>query len=120
LDVANYSANGIVMNKADWYTMLFTEKSTGAGYGLPFGFTYENGTFRCLGIPVLKADWVAATKYYVADWSMIEKVVTEGLSLEFSDQERFSLNEIVARIEAQVALAVKQPASIIIGDTDAT
>lgn len=119
LDVARYSANGIVMNKANWYDILYTEKSTGAGYGLPFGFTYDNGTMRCLGIPVLKADWVAATKYYVADWSMIEKVVTEGLSLEFSDQERFSLNEIVARIEAQVALAVKQPASIIIGDTDA-
>lgn len=120
LDVARYSANAIVMNKSDWYTILNTEKSTGAGYGLPFGFTYENGTLRCLGIPVLKADWVAATKYYVGDWSMIEKVVTEGLSLEFSDQERFSKNEIVARIEAQVALAVKQPASIIIGDTDAT
>lgn len=120
LDIARYAPNGIVMNKADWYGILNTEKSTGAGYGLPFGFTYENGIMRCLGIPVLKADWVAATKYYVADWSMIEKVVTEGLSLSFSDQERFSLNEIVARIEAQVALAVKQPASIIIGDTDAT
>lgn len=120
LDVARYSANAIVMNKADWYAILNTEKSTGAGYGLPFGFTYDNGTMRCLGIPVLKADWVAATKYYVGDWSMIEKVITEGLSLEFSDQEQFSKNNIVARIEAQVALAVKQPASIIIGDTDAT
>ena len=120
LDIANYSGNGIVMNKSDWYGILNTEKSTGAGYGLPFGFTYENGTLRCLGIPVLKADWVAATKYYVGDWSMIEKVVTEGLSLSFSEEERFSLNEIVARIEAQVAIAVKQPASIIIGDTDAT
>lgn len=122
LDVARYSANAIVMNKTDWYTILNTEKSTGAGYGLPFGFTYDanSNTLRCLGIPVLKADWVAATKYYVGDWNMIEKVVTEGLSLEFSDQERFSKNEIVARIEAQVALAVKQPASIIIGDTDAT
>lgn len=119
LDVARYNPNGVVMNKANWYSMLFTEKSTGAGYGLPMGFTYEGGVFRVLGIPVLKADWVAATKYYVADWSMIEKVVTEGLSLEFSDQERFSFNEIVARIEAQVALAVKQPAALIIGDTDA-
>lgn len=120
LDVANYNGNGIVMNKPDWYGILNTEKSTGAGYGLPFGWTYENGTLRCLGIPVFKADWVAATKYYVADWSMIEKVVTEGLSLAFSEQERFSKNEIVARIEAQVGLAVKQPASLIIGDTDAT
>lgn len=60
LDVARYSANAIVMNKADWYAILNTEKSTGAGYGLPFGFTYDNGTMRCLGIPVLKADWVGS------------------------------------------------------------
>jgi hypothetical protein len=122
LDVAKYNPNGVVLNKSNWYDILFTEKSTGAGYGLPFGFTYEasSNTLRCLGMPVLKVDWIGATKYYVADWTKIEKVVTEGLSLEFSDQERFSKNEIVARIEAQVALAVKQPASIIIGDTDAT
>ena len=122
LDVAKYSANGIVMNIPDWYAILNTEKSTGAGYGLPFGWTYDtaSNTLRCLGIPVFKADWVAATKFYVGDWNMIERVITEGLSLEFSTQERFSKNEIVARIEAQVGLAVKQPASIIIGDTDAT
>lgn len=119
LDIARYSPNGIVANKAVWYSLLNTEKSTGAGYGLPFGFTYEGGVMRCLGTPVFKADWVAATKYFVADWSMIDKVVTEGLSLEFSDQERFSKNEIVAKIEAQVAIAIKQPLSIIIGDTDA-
>ena len=121
LDAANYSsANGIVINTPGWYGLLTTEKSTGAGYGLPFGWTYENGTLRCLGIPVFKANWVAATKYLVGDWSMIDKVVSEGLSLEFSDQERFSKNEIVARLEAQVNIAIKQPASLIIGDTDAT
>lgn len=123
LDAAKYSnTNGVVMNIADWYTILNTEKSTGAGYGLPIGWTYDSGAnvLRVLGIPVFKAHWVAATKYYVGDWSMVEKVVTEGLSLEFSEHERFSKNEIVARIEAQVGLAVKQPASMIIGDTDAT
>lgn len=122
LDSANYSnTNGVVMNTADWYAILNIEKSTGAGYGLPFGWTYDaaSNSLRCLGIPVFKANWVAATKFYVGDWSNVERVVTEGLSLEFSTQERFSLHEIVAKITAQVGLAVKQPASMIIGDTDA-
>ena len=122
LDSANYSnTNGVVMNTADWYAILNIEKSTGAGYGLPFGWTYDaaSNSLRCLGIPVFKANWVAATKFYVGDFSQVERVVTEGLSLEFSTQERFSLHEIVAKITAQVGLAVKQPASMIIGDTDA-
>lgn len=117
LEAANYNgSNGAVLNIASWYALLEDEKSTGAGYGLPLGYTYEGNVLRAFGVPVLKAPWVAANKYLVGDWSMIEKVVTEGLSLEFSDQERFSKNEIVARIEAQVACAVKQPASIIFGD----
>lgn len=117
LEGANYNgANGIATNTADWYSIIDMEKSTGAGYGLPIGWTYEGNVLRAYGIPVLKANWVAANKYIVADWSMIEKIVTEGLSLEFSDQERFSKNEIVARMEAQVNVAVKQPASIIYGD----
>lgn len=121
LEGANYNgANGIVTNVADWYSIVDQEKSTGSGYGLPIGWSYENGTLRAYGVPVLKAVWVASNKYLVGDWSMIDKVVTEGLSLEFSEQERFSKNEIIARLEAQVNVAVKQPSSIIFGDFTAS
>lgn len=117
LESANYDgANGAVTNIADWYGLLEIEKSTGAGYGLPIGWTYSNGVLRAFETPVFKAPWVATNKYLIGDWSQIEKVVTEGLSLEFSDQERFSKNEIVARMEAQVNVAIKQPASMIFGD----
>lgn len=118
LDASDYEPNAIVLNSADYHTILKTEKSTGAGYGLPFGFTYDNGVMRCLGIPVVKANWVAANKYLVGDWSRVNKVVTEGLSLDFSEEEgtNFVTNNITARIEAQVALAVEQPAAIILGD----
>lgn len=121
LEAANYNgANGAVLNIASWYSLIEDEKSSGAGYGLPIGYTYEGGVLRAFGIPVMKAPWVAANKYLVGDWSKVQKVVTEGLSLEFSDQERFSKNEIVARIEAQVACAVTQPASMIFGDFTAS
>jgi hypothetical protein len=33
------------------------------------------------------ATWVAANRYYVGDWSRVNKIITEGLSLEFSEQE---------------------------------
>ena len=122
LEGSNYSANGIVVTPADWYDILITEKSTGAGYGLPGVVTFESGMLRVNGIPVYKATWLAANKYYVGDWSRVNKVVTEGLSLEFSDTEgtNFVTNSITARIEAQVAVAVEQPAALIYGDFTAT
>jgi len=122
LDASDYETNAIVVTSADYHSILQIEKSTGAGYGLPFGFTYEGGVMRCLGIPVVKANWIAANKYLVGDWSRINKVVTEGLSLDFSEEEgtNFVKNNITARIEAQVAIAVEQPAALILGDFTAT
>jgi HK97 family phage major capsid protein len=118
LENANFAANGIVVRPSDFYDIMKTEKSTGAGYGLPGIVTYEGGVLRINGIPVFKATWLAANKYYVGDWSRVNKVITQGLSLEFSEQEgtNFVKNNITARIESQTALAVEQPAAIIYGD----
>ena len=117
-EAANFSVNAIVVRPADYWDILKTEKSTGAGYGLPVIVTLEGGQLRINGIPIYRANWLAANKYYVGDWSRVNKIVTEGLSLEFSEQEgtNFVKNNITARIEAQVALAVEQPAAIVYGD----
>jgi HK97 family phage major capsid protein len=114
----NYTVNGIVVRPADYWDILKTEKSTGAGYGLPGIVTLEGGQLRINGIPIYKANWLAANKYYVGDWSRINKIVTEGLSLEFSETEgtNFVTNNITARIESQVGLAVEQPLAIVYGD----
>ena len=114
----NFPVNGIVVRPADYWDILKTEKSTGAGYGLPGIVTLEGGQLRINGIPIYKANWLAANKYCVGDWSRVNKIVTEGLSLEFSETEgtNFVTNNITARIESQVGLAVEQPAAIIYGD----
>lgn len=118
LEGADYMPNAIVVPTADYWDILITEKSTGAGYGLPGVVTQDNGVLRINGIPLVKANWLAANKYFVGDWSRINKVTTEGLSLEFSETEgtNFVANNITARIEAQVALAVEQPLAITFGD----
>lgn len=118
LAASNYAANGIVINPADYFKIITTEKSTGAGYGLPGVVSIDGGVLRVNGIPVYQATWVAEDKYYVGDWSRVNKIVTEGMSLAFSDEDgdNFVKNNITARIEEQNALAVEQPAAIIYGD----
>ena len=118
LEGINHVVNGVVISPADYWSIMVTEKSTGAGYGLPGVVTFDGGVLRISGIPIYKATWLAANKYFVGDWSRVKKVVTEGLSLDFSETEgsNFVKNEITARIEAQVALAVEQPSALIFGD----
>ena len=118
LDGLDRDVNAIVMTPADYWDILITEKSTGAGYGLPGVVSLDGGVLRINGIPLLKATWVTANKYFVADWSRINKITTEGLSLDFSEEEgtNFVKNQVTARIEAQVALAVEDKLSIVYGD----
>ena len=122
LEGSNYRPNGIVVTPADYWAILATEKSTGAGYGVPQIVTLDNGQLRVNGIPLFRANWLAANKYYVADWSYIKKVQREGVSVEFSteDEDNFRKNQITARVEAQVAVAIEQPAAVIYGDFTAT
>jgi len=118
LEGADYSPNAIVVPTADFYDILVTEKSTGAGYGLPGVVTYAGGQLAINGIPVVKANWLAANKYFVADWSRVKKVTTQGLGLEFFEQDSDNVrkNNITARIESQVALAIEQPLAVVYGD----
>jgi len=113
LEDANYTVNGIVIRPTDYLDILKTAKQD-----LESAVTYEGGVLRVAGVQVFKATWLAANKYYVGDWSRVNKVTTEGLSLEFSETEgsNFVNNNITARIEAQVALAVEQPLALVYGD----
>ncbi len=113
LEDADYDTNGIVVRPSDYMDMLKAAKDD-----LESAVTYEGGVLRVAGVQVLKATWLTANKYFVGDWSRINKINTEGLSLEFSDVEgdNFVKNNITARIESQTALAVEQPAAIVFGD----
>ena len=115
LQDADYDGtNLIVVKPTDYLSILKTAKDD-----LAAAVTYDGGVLRVAGVQVMKASsWLPANKYYVADWSRVSKVSTEGLSLEFSETEgsNFMNNNITARIEAQVGFAVEQPAAVIYGD----
>ena len=114
----DFMANAIVVTPADYYSMLVTEKSTGAGYGLPGVVTFDGGVLRINGIQIGMATWLPANKYYVGDWARFTNPVTEGFGFEVSesDSDNFRKNNITARVESQATVAVEQPDAIILGD----
>lgn len=122
LEGVNWGVDGVLMTPADYWSILQIEKSTGAGYGLPGIVTLDGGQLRINGIPLFRANFLAANKFYVGNWGQVKKIVTEGLSLQFSteDEDNFRKNNITARIEAQVGLAIHRPDAMIYGDFTAT
>jgi len=115
LEDADYSeSNLIVVKPTDYLDILKTAKQD-----LASAVTYEGGILRVAGVQVLKgSSWLPANKYYVGDWARVSKINTEGLSLEFSEEEgtNFVKNMITARIESQTTLTVEQPLAIVFGD----
>lgn len=113
LEDLDFMPNAIVVRPSDWYTILKTPKDD-----LEAVVTFEGSTLRLNGTPVVKATWIPANKYYVGEWDRVSKIVTEGLSFEVSeyDGDNFSKNNITAKIEAQVTLAVEQPDALVYGD----
>lgn len=118
LEGNNHVVNGIVVRPSDFYDILKTEKSTGAGYGLPGVVNFDNGVLTINGIPVYKATWLTANKYFVGDWTRVKKVTSEGLGVEFSaeDSDNFRKNNITARVESQTAITLQQTSALVYGD----
>ena len=68
------------------------------------------------------ASWMTANKYLIGDFSYADKIVTQGLGIEFFEQDSDNVrkNNITARVEAQIALACQRPDAFIYGDFTTT
>ncbi len=117
---AKYGVNGIVVNGNTWGALL-TVMAEGSGqYTLPNVVTISPaGQVMILGVPVYTATWVPDNRAIVGDWRMFEIIQSEGLSLNFyeQDQDNVIKNKITALIEASIGFALLQPAAFKLVDT---
>lgn len=114
LEGADYAVNGVVLNPVDWATIAITKPSD---YSLPQVVTYVNGQLVINGVPVFKASWVPQDEYMVGDWNLAKKIVTDGLAVEFFEQDADNVtkNLITARVESRTVLGIDRPDAFILG-----
>lgn len=118
-----YDVNGIVLDGTAWASLLTFQASTSGIYSNPINTVNvsANGMVTILGIPVYTAAWVGGSEIIIGDWRYFEIIQSEGLSLQFFDQDgdNARYNKITARIEASVGFAVLDPAAFVIQQVDA-
>lgn len=117
----DYFPNAIVVSPQDYGTLLLTAGATGGTAGtfsLPGSVSVINGMISVNGLRVVVASWMPADKYIIGDWTQANKIVTQGLGVEFFEQDSDNVrkNNITARVEAQVALAVQRTFAFVNGD----
>lgn len=108
LENLDYGVNGIVLNPTDWYNIAKTKPSD---FSLPATVAYVGGQLVVNGIPVFKATWVPADKAFIGDWSYAKRAQTEGLKVEFFEQDADNVtkNLVTARIECFEVLVIERP-----------
>lgn len=116
---AKKNVNFIAVNGSVWASIL-ANKTTGNEFTLPGGSVViaPSGALTICGIPVVVASWVPAATAIVGDSTKFGIVQSEGLSLQFFEQDSDNVqkNKITARIEASVGFALLDPAAFAIID----
>lgn len=112
---ARYDVNGIVVDGSVWANMLTYKASTSGEFTIPIGTVTisPNGQMMICGIPVYVASWVGGDTAIIADWKNFEIIQSEGLSLQFFEQDGTNVreNKITCRIEASIGFAMLNPAA---------
>lgn len=112
---ARYDVNGIVVDGSVWANMLTYKGVTSGEFTIPQGTVTISPTGQMLicGIPVYVASWVGGDTAIVADWKNFEIIQSEGLSLQFFEQDGTNVreNKITVRIEASIGFAMLNPAA---------
>ena len=112
----DFPVNGIVLNPRD-HAKISVNQSTDGIFTLPNTVVFANGRLTINGVPVFKATWVTVDNFILGDWSQAYKYVTDGLKVEFFEQDSDNVqrNAITARIEESNVLVIEQPLAFIKG-----
>lgn len=114
--LADYPADGILLNPADWWTLRLTKDSTGR-YLL--GEPGDNVVPMLFGTPVVASAAVTADQVMVGSFGMAAtKHDREGVVVDLSesDSDNFTKQLVTVRATRRLALAVERPASLRAGD----
>lgn len=114
--LADYPADVIVLNTADWWTMRLSKGSDGQYIlGAP-SMTVPPTLF---GLPVVASNAMTSDNVLVGSLRQAATLHNrEGLVIDISDQDdtNFQLNLLTIRAERRLALTVEKPAAIRYGD----
>jgi HK97 family phage major capsid protein len=114
--LAEYAANGVVLNPIDW-AVIETLKDGNGRYliGNPQGTAQP----RLWGLPVVATQAMTEDKFLVGAFDLAAQIFDrQNATVEVSteDQDNFIKNKVTIRAEERLALAVYRPEAIVYGD----
>lgn len=120
---ADYSANAIFLNPADWGAIERLKRGSTdddylAGDGAMLSYIQNGMTPVVWGLPVVASNNVTEGKFYVLDSMATQLFMRQGATVEMfeQDEDNAQHNLVTVRAELRAALATFTPAAIRYGD----
>ncbi|QAY77916.1 phage major capsid protein [Sphingosinicella sp. BN140058] len=114
--LAEYPANGVVMNPIDMAAIEMSKDAAGAYLiGDPQGTIQK----RLWGLPVVETQAIGVDKALVGAFDLAAQIFDrQDATVEVSteDQDNFVKNKVTIRAEERLALAIYRPQAIVYGD----
>jgi HK97 family phage major capsid protein len=114
--LAEFPANGVVLNPTDWAYMEMLKDSQGKYLiGNPQGVVQPT----LWGLPVVATQAMTVDKFLVGAFDMAAQIFDrQNATVEVSteDQDNFVKNKVTIRAEERLALAIYRPQAIVYGD----
>ena len=110
---SDWDPSAIVTTAANWAAVLKTKPND---YSIPGGVQIGlDGSIRFIGLPLVASNNMAAGKTLIGDFTKANIIQTEGLSVNFYEQDSDNVqrNLITAKVEARVALAILRPDAFV-------
>jgi HK97 family phage major capsid protein len=114
--LADFAADAVILNTADWWTMRLAKDTTGR-YLL--GDPAVNAPPTLFGLPVVASNAMTTDTVLVGSLAQAATLHNrEGITVDMSDSDEnnFQLNLITLRAERRLALTVEKPAAMRFGD----
>lgn len=112
-----YVANAIMLNPADWYSMLLTKDGEGA-YVFPESARFGGVAPRIAGVPIIANTAIASGDFLVGDFAsgvqLFDRLQANVRFFE-QDQDNAIKNMITVVAEERLALAIYRPTAFIYG-----
>ena len=117
LALANYAANGIVLNPTDFHKIALLKDTTNE-YLRGNSLVAADGFFRINGVPVYMNNKMAAGNFVVADFSQASQVwQREGLRVDFGYENNDNFDKYLVSVRgiARIAHSIYLPKGIVKG-----
>lgn len=114
--LAEYPANGVVMNPIDWAVIeLLKDANDNYLIGQPQGMTPPT----MWGLPVVPTQAMTEDKFLVGAFDLAAQIFdrqNDTVEVSTEDQDNFIKNKVTIRAEKRLALAIYRPEALVYGD----